>query len=90
MTPPSTRKTSRRLLLSVILGGLFIFGAACMEGAKAPVRSANGALAPGASGASAKGDAADQAVLKSLALAQVPTIPLVVLDRMQHAAGARR
>src|SRR5450432_1454445 len=55
MTPPSTRKTSRLLLLSVILGGLFIFGAACMEGAKAPVKSANAALAPGASGGSAKG-----------------------------------
>src|SRR5450631_3728738 len=55
MTPPSTRKTSRLLLLSVTLGGLFIFGAACMEGAKAPVKSANAALAPGASGGSAKG-----------------------------------
>ncbi len=55
MTPPSTRKTPRLLLLSVILGGLFIFGAACMGGAKAPVKSANGALAPGAAGGSAKG-----------------------------------
>ena len=36
--------------ISVILGGLFILGAACMEGAKAPSKSPNGALAPGASG----------------------------------------
>ncbi|HEY1534054.1 MAG TPA: hypothetical protein VGF76_08540, partial [Polyangiaceae bacterium] len=55
MTPSSLRKTSRLLSLSVILGGLFIFGAACMEGAKAPVKSANGALAPGAVSGSAKG-----------------------------------
>jgi uncharacterized protein YfaS (alpha-2-macroglobulin family) len=36
--------------MSVILGGLFILGAACMEGTKAPSKSPNGALAPGASG----------------------------------------
>ena len=36
----------------------------------------------------ATGDVADQAVLKSLALAQVPTIPFVVLDRMQQAGDA--
>ncbi|HEY3668400.1 MAG TPA: hypothetical protein VGL19_20505, partial [Polyangiaceae bacterium] len=54
MTLPSFPKTSRLLVLSVTLGVLFIFGAACMEGAKSPVKSANGALAPGASGASAK------------------------------------
>jgi alpha-2-macroglobulin len=36
--------------MSVILGGLFILGAACMEGTKAPSKSPNGALAPDASG----------------------------------------
>jgi uncharacterized protein YfaS (alpha-2-macroglobulin family) len=39
---------------SVIVGGLFILAAACMEGTKAPSKSANAALAPGASGLSKK------------------------------------
>ncbi len=43
-------RRSRLFLLSLILGGLFIFGVACMGGAKAPVKSANGALAPGVGG----------------------------------------
>lgn len=32
---------------SLLLGALSVVGAACMEGAKTPVKSANGALAPG-------------------------------------------
>jgi len=32
---------------SLLLGGLMIVGAACMDGAKSPLKSANGALAPG-------------------------------------------
>jgi undecaprenyl-phosphate galactose phosphotransferase len=36
----------------------------------------------------ARGDAADQAVLKSLALAQVPNLPVVVLDRTQWVGDA--
>ncbi len=36
--------------MSVILGGLFMLGAACMEGTKAPSKSPNGALAPSALG----------------------------------------
>src|SRR5450432_1548629 len=35
---------------SVILGGLFILGAACIEETKTPSKSPNGALAPGGSG----------------------------------------
>ncbi|MEO8902078.1 MAG: hypothetical protein ABI488_09430, partial [Polyangiaceae bacterium] len=55
MTAPSVPKRSRLLLSSLIVGGLFLFGAACMEGAKTPVKSANGALAPGAVSGPAKG-----------------------------------
>ena len=33
---------------SLLLGGLLVVGAACMEGGKTPVKSANGALAPNA------------------------------------------
>ncbi|HEY4107157.1 MAG TPA: MG2 domain-containing protein, partial [Polyangiaceae bacterium] len=43
--------------MSVILGGLFILGAACMESAKAPSKSPNGALGPGAVAGIGKKDA---------------------------------
>jgi uncharacterized protein YfaS (alpha-2-macroglobulin family) len=51
MTPTRPNLPSRLFRsLSLVLGGLFILGAACMEGTKAPSKSPNGALAPGASG----------------------------------------
>ncbi|MET0792105.1 MAG: hypothetical protein ABW061_11340, partial [Polyangiaceae bacterium] len=66
MTAPSSSALparSRLLRWSLLLGGLMMLGAACMEGAKNPVKSANGALAPGASdGAGKKGDGAFRVV----------------------------
>lgn len=52
----------RALRWSLALGGLLVLGAACMEGAKAPVKSANGALAPGAEGAGKQKDGAFRVV----------------------------
>ncbi|MEP7049170.1 MAG: MG2 domain-containing protein [Pseudomonadota bacterium] len=49
MTIPTPLR-SRVLFWSLLLGGLFVFGAACMEGARPRVKSGNGALAPGALG----------------------------------------
>src|SRR3954468_9999960 len=57
---PARSRLVRRL--SLVLGGLFILGAACMEGTKAPSKSPNGALAPGAGGPGKKESAAFRVV----------------------------
>src|SRR6188768_2499374 len=48
MNLPVMLASSRFLRWSLLFFGLMVVGAACMEGAKRPVKSANGALAPGA------------------------------------------
>lgn len=48
MTAPSFSARSRFFRWSLLPFGLMLLGAACMEGAKNPAKSANGALAPGA------------------------------------------
>ncbi len=63
MTAPQPLARSRFLRWSLLLGGLMMLGAACMEGGKNPVKSANGALSPGAAeGAGKKGDGAFRVV----------------------------
>ncbi|HYQ41373.1 MAG TPA: MG2 domain-containing protein [Polyangiaceae bacterium] len=48
--------SSRFLRWSLVLGGVLTLGAACIGGAKNPVKSANGALAPGAGARGGKGE----------------------------------
>jgi len=48
--------SSRFLRWSLVLGGLLIALAACVAGAKSPLKSANGALTPGASARGGKGE----------------------------------
>ncbi|HKO54175.1 MAG TPA: MG2 domain-containing protein [Polyangiaceae bacterium] len=48
MNLPVKLASSRPLRWSLLVAGLMVVGAACVEGAKSPVKSANGALAPGA------------------------------------------
>lgn len=56
-------KNARALRWSLFLAGLMVVGAACMAGGKNPVKSANGALAPGSYEARAKnGDGAFRVV----------------------------
>src|SRR3954466_5386321 len=54
MTAPWFAARSRFFRWSLLPVGVMLLGAACMEGAKRPVKSANGALAPGARDESAK------------------------------------
>ena len=68
MTRSTLRSPARSHLFRwfLLLGGLMMLGAACMEGAKSPVKSANGALAPGsAEGAGKKRDDAFRVVFAS-------------------------
>jgi len=54
MTSLSLPKRFRLLFLSLVLCGLFLFGAACVESTKPAPRSAHGALSPGAASGTAK------------------------------------
>src|SRR6188768_4484147 len=57
MNLPVMLASSRFLRWSLLFFGLMVVGAACMEGAKRPVKSANGALAPGAAAHGGKNEA---------------------------------